>query len=83
VEDWMSIGDKVKEIVSQQLDIDVSEIKGDSQFIEDLGADSLAVVELVLAFEEQFDIDIPDDDTEKIRTVDDAIKYIEEKVKKK
>jgi acyl carrier protein len=83
VEGWMSIADSVKEIVSQQLDIDMSEIKGDSQFIEDLGADSLAVVELVLAFEEQFDIDIPDEDTEKIRTVDDAIKYIEEKVNKK
>jgi acyl carrier protein len=82
VEDLMSIADSVKEIVSQQLDIDIADIKGESQFIEDLGADSLAVVELVLAFEEQFDIDIPDEDTERIRTVDDAIKYIEEKMKK-
>ena len=79
----MSIADSVKEIVSQQLDIDIAQIKGDSQFIEDFGADSLAVVELVLAFEEQFDIDIPDEDTERIRTVDDAIKYIEEKLSKK
>lgn len=78
----MSIADSVKEIVSQQLDIEIADIKGESQFIEDLGADSLAVVELVLAFEEQFDIDIPDEDTERIRTVDDAIKYIEEKMKK-
>ena len=78
----MSIADSVKEIVSQQLDIDIADVKGESQFIEDLGADSLAVVELVLAFEEQFDIDIPDEDTERIRTVDDAIKYIEEKMKK-
>ncbi|MGE0785306.1 MAG: acyl carrier protein [Sandaracinaceae bacterium] len=68
--------DKVKEIISQQLDVDVSQIKEESQFIEDLGADSLAIVELVLAFEEQFEIEIPDEDTEKIRTVGDACSYI-------
>ncbi|MBN1656345.1 MAG: acyl carrier protein [Deltaproteobacteria bacterium] len=79
----MNIADSVKEIVSKQLDIDVAQIRGESQFIEDLGADSLAVVELVLAFEEEYDIDIPDEDTERIRTVDDAIKYIEEKLAKK
>ncbi|MFO0681538.1 MAG: acyl carrier protein [Sandaracinus sp.] len=73
----MEIGDKVKEIVSQQLDVDVAQIKPESQFIDDLGADSLAIVELVLAFEEQFEIDIPDEDTEKIRTVGDAINYIQ------
>jgi acyl carrier protein len=72
----MEIADKVKEIISQQLDVDVAQIKPESQFIEDLGADSLAIVELVLAFEEQFDINIPDEDTEKIRTVGDAITYI-------
>ena len=72
----MDIAGKVKEIVSQQLDVDVNEIKETSQFIDDLGADSLAIVELVLAFEEQFEIDIPDEDTEKIRTVGDAISYI-------
>jgi acyl carrier protein len=72
----MEIADKVKEIVSQQLDVDVAQIKPESQFIDDLGADSLAIVELVLAFEEQFEIDIPDEDTEKIRTVGDAITYI-------
>ena len=72
----MDIAEKVKEIVSQQLDVDVAQIKPESQFIEDLGADSLAIVELVLAFEEQFEIDIPDEDTEKIRTVGDAITYI-------
>lgn len=77
----MTIAEKVKEIVAQQLDIDPVKVTGDAQFIEDLGADSLAVVELVLAFEEQFEIDIPDEDTEQIRTVDDAIKYIEEKTK--
>ncbi len=73
----MEIGDKVKEIVSQQLDVDKANIKEESAFIDDLGADSLAIVELVLAFEEQFEIDIPDEDTEKIRTVGDAISYIQ------
>ncbi len=72
----MDIAEKVKEIVSQQLDVDIAQIKPESQFIDDLGADSLAIVELVLAFEEQFEIDIPDEDTEKIRTVGDAISYI-------
>jgi len=72
----MDIGQKVKEIVSQQLDVDMNEIKETSAFIDDLGADSLAIVELVLAFEEQFEIDIPDEDTEKIRTVGDAVTYI-------
>jgi acyl carrier protein len=76
------IADKVKEIVSQQLDVDVAQIKPESQFIDDLGADSLAIVELVLAFEEQFEIDIPDEDTEKIRTVGDAIQYIAQRTKK-
>jgi acyl carrier protein len=78
----MEIGDKVKEIVSQQLDVDVAQIKPESQFIDDLGADSLAIVELVLAFEEQFEIDIPDEDTEKIRTVGDAVSYISARTKK-
>jgi acyl carrier protein len=74
----MDIAEKVKEIVSQQLDVDIAEVKDEAQFIEDLGADSLAIVELVLAFEEQFEIDIPDEDTEKIGTVGDAIKYIQD-----
>jgi acyl carrier protein len=77
----MDIAQKVKEIVAQQLDVDIAEVKDEAQFIEDLGADSLAIVELVLAFEEQFEIDIPDEDTEKIRTVGDAISYIQEHVK--
>lgn len=77
----MDTADKVKEIVSQQLDVDKAQIKEDSAFIDDLGADSLAIVELVLAFEEQFEIDIPDEDTEKIRTVGDAVKYIDSRAK--
>jgi acyl carrier protein len=77
----MNIADKVKEIVSQQLDVEIGEVKEEARFIEDLGADSLAIVELVLAFEEQFEIDIPDEDTEKIATVGDAIKYIQDHAK--
>ena len=78
----MDIAEKVKDIISQQLDVDKGEIKETSAFIEDLGADSLAIVELVLAFEEQFEIDIPDEDTEKIRTVGDAVTYIQAHAKK-
>ncbi|NLE48436.1 MAG: acyl carrier protein [Sandaracinaceae bacterium] len=74
----MSIAQKVTEIISQQLDVDVAEIKMEASFIDDLGADSLAIVELVLALEEEFQIEIPDEDTEKIQTVQDAIRYIEE-----
>jgi acyl carrier protein len=77
----MEIAEKVKEIICQQLDVDKANIKEESAFIEDLGADSLAIVELVLAFEEQFELDIPDEDTEKIRTVGDAVSYIKENVK--
>lgn len=75
----MDIAEKVKEIVSQQLDVDQAEIKEDDSFIDNLQADSLAIVELVLAFEEQFEIDIDDEDTEKIKTVQDAIDYITER----
>ncbi len=67
---------KVTEIITQQLDVDVADVKPNVAFIDDLGADSLAIVELVLALEEAFEIDIPDEDTEKIRTVGDAIDYI-------
>lgn len=75
----MDIADKVKEIVSQQLDVDKEDIKEDDSFIDNLKADSLAIVELVLAFEEQFEIDIDDEDTEKIKTVGDAVAYITER----
>lgn len=68
---------KVKQIIKEQLDVDEKDIKPESTFIDDLGADSLGLVELVLAFEEAFEIDIPDEDTEKIRTVQDAVSYIE------
>ena len=71
------IPSEVKRIIKEQLDVDEKDIKPESTFIEDLGADSLGLVELVLAFEEAFEIDIPDEDTEKIRTVGDAINYIQ------
>ena len=73
----MALLDDVKEVVIEQLDCDPAEVKEDSKFIEDLGADSLDVVELVMALEEKFDIEIPDEDAEKILTVVDAINYIE------
>lgn len=76
----MDTADKVKEIITQQLDVEKADLAEEKSFIEDLNADSLAIVELVLAFEEQFEIDIPDEDTEKIRTVGDAINYISDKV---
>ena len=73
----MALFDDVKEVVVEQLDCDPAEVKEDSRFVEDLGADSLDVVELVMALEEKFDIEIPDEDAEKILTVADAINYIE------
>ena len=72
------IPSEVKRIIKEQLDVDEKDIKPESTFIDDLGADSLGLVELVLAFEEAFEIDIPDEDTEKIRTVQDAVDYIDE-----
>jgi acyl carrier protein len=68
--------EKIKEVVVEQLDCDAAEVKEDSRFIEDLGADSLDVVELVMALEEEFDIEIPDEDAEGILTVKDALDYI-------
>jgi len=67
---------EVKKIIKEQLDVDEADIKSESSFIDDLGADSLGLVELVLAFEEAFEIDIPDEETEKIRTVQDAVDFI-------
>ncbi|MBV6492747.1 MAG: Acyl carrier protein [Turneriella sp.] len=69
---------KVKKIIAEQLSVDESEIKNESHFIDDLGADSLDTVELVMALEEEFGIEIPDEDAEKIQTVGDVQKYIED-----
>lgn len=71
------IASEVKRLIKQQFDIEEKDIKPESTFIEDLGADSLGLVNLMLAFEEAFEINIPDQETEKIRTVQDAIDYIE------
>ena len=73
----MSTFDKVKAIVVEQLGVDESEVAIDSTFIDDLGADSLDIVELIMAFEEEFNIEIPDDIAEKIKTVKDTVDYID------
>ena len=75
----MALIDDIKEVVVEQLSVDAAEVKEDSKFVEDLGADSLDVVELVMALEEKFDIEIPDDEAEAIQTVKDVITYIESK----
>lgn len=72
----MSVEDRVKKIVSDQLGTSMDEIEIDSSFVEDLGADSLDTVELVMALEEEFDLEIADEDAEKISTVNDAVTYI-------
>ncbi len=78
----MSVAEKVKQIIVEQLGVDESQVEPNASFVDDLGADSLDIVELVMAFEEAFDLDIPDEDAEKITTVKSAIDYIEEKKKK-
>lgn len=76
----MEIFDRVKEIIVDQLGVDEEEVTPEASFVDDLGADSLDIVELVMALEEEFDLEIPDEDAEKIRTVGDAVEYIKEKV---
>ncbi|MCE5195223.1 MAG: acyl carrier protein [Nitrospiraceae bacterium] len=73
------VEEKVKEIIAKQLGVNASEITPESSFVEDLGADSLDTVELVMAFEESFNIEIPDEDAEKIAKVKDAVEYIKKK----
>ena len=73
----MAVEEKVKQIIVEQLQVDEAEVTPNASFQEDLGADSLDVVELVMQFEEAFDLEIPDEDAEKIKTVKDAIDYIE------
>jgi len=72
-----SVEEKVKQIIVEQLGVDESEVTATASFVDDLGADSLDTVELVMAFEEGFGIEIPDEDAEKIQTVQDAVKYID------
>ncbi len=73
------VEEKVKEIIAKQLGVDPAQVTPESSFVEDLGADSLDTVELVMAFEEAFGVEIPDDDAEKIAKVKDAIEYIKNK----
>jgi len=68
--------ERIKEIIMEQLGVDEDQITPEASFIDDLGADSLDTVELVMAFEEEFDVEIPDEDAEKIRTVQDVIDYL-------
>lgn len=74
-----NVGDRVKEIVVEQLSVEVEKVVPEASFINDLGADSLDTVELVMAFEEKFGLEIPDEDAENITTVKDAVEYIEAK----
>ena len=75
----MAVEEKVKAIIAEQLGVKSEEVINEASFVDDLGADSLDTVELVMAFEEEFGIEIPDEDAEKITSVGEAIKYIEEK----
>jgi len=79
----MAVTEKVKSIIAEQLGVKIEEVTEGASFIDDLGADSLDTVELVMALEEEFGVEIPDEDAEKMTTVGDAIKYIEEKSTKK
>ena len=72
----MAVDKRVREIVAEQLERDVNDVKGESAFIDDLGADSLDIVELVMKMEEEFGIEIPDEEAEKIKTVNDVVAYI-------
>ncbi|HQR66612.1 MAG TPA: acyl carrier protein [Thermoanaerobaculia bacterium] len=76
-----AVEEKVKSIIVEQLGVQAEEVKPEASFVDDLGADSLDTVELVMAFEEAFGIEIPDEDAEKIQKVKDAISYIESKAK--
>jgi len=77
-----SIEEKVKDIIVEQLGVNAEQVTTNASFIEDLGADSLDTVELVMAFEEEFGVEVPDEDAEKLQSLGDVIKYIEEKAGK-
>ncbi len=77
----MSVQPRVKKIIEEQLGVEPDRVKPEASFIDDLGADSLDIVELVMAMEEEFDIEIPDEEAEKLKTVQDVMKYLESKGK--
>ncbi len=77
-----NVQERVKNIIMEKLGVDADEVKPEAQFVNDLGADSLDTVEIVMALEEEFDIEIPDEKAEKIKTVGEVISYIEENAKK-
>ena len=77
----MSVQDRVKSIIVEQLGVDAEEVTADASFVEDLGADSLDTVELIMAFEEEFGIEISDEEAEKIKRVKDAVEYIDKNAK--
>jgi acyl carrier protein len=79
--DDKSIEEKVKDIIVEQLGVNPEQVTPEASFIEDLGADSLDIVELVMAFEEEFGVEVPDEDAEKLQTVGDVIRYIQERAK--
>lgn len=78
----MAVEQKVKEIIVEQLGVDEGQVEPSASFVDDLGADSLDIVELVMAFEEAFDLDVPDEEAEKLKTVKDAVDYIKAKTGK-
>jgi acyl carrier protein len=78
--DMNQLEEKVKDIIVEELGVERDKLTATASFMEDLGADSLDTVELVMAFEKEFDIDIPDEEAEKLRTVGDALKYLHEKM---
>ena len=78
----MAIAEKVKQMIVEQLGVSESEVKSEAKFIDDLGADSLDIVELIMALEDEYGLEIPDEDAEKMETVGDAIRYIEEHLDK-
>jgi acyl carrier protein len=77
-----NVEERVKDIIVEELGVEREKLTSEASFMEDLGADSLDTVELVMAFEKEFDIDIPDEEAEKLRTVGDALKYLHEKLGK-
>ena len=78
----MTTFERAKKVIVEQLDVDPEQVTSTASFVEDLGADSLAMVEMIMAFEEEFDIEIPDEDADKIGTVQQAVDYLEEKINK-